>query len=563
MLNHRLMLKAEAEVEGVTADEIIRQDVGARGSRAVTRPVPTRRFFMLALLGFVPAALALGWPALLQVTAAWDVCLVVACAIDFFLAPRSVSVERVVEPVLSSGAPNRVTLRLEALGGGVTGEVRDTASGDHALAGNRQTFSLTDRLEVVWTLTPKVRGDVTLGPIALRLLGPLSLCARQVTVPLVQTVKIYPDLRALSRDALELARSHDADSKRLLRRPAEGREFESLREYRVGDDRRTLDWKATARRGRPMVRVYQPEKNQTVLLLIDCGRHMAGEVRGRRKLEHAVDAALRLAKVSLDQGDLVGVMTFGSTVKTWLPPRKGLEQLRAIAGQLYRAEATLEESDYGAALDRVFDKGSRRSLVVVLTDLMDLDTSGALVKRTLALVPRHLPLVASLLDEDLQARAKRMPETSGEAYERQVAARLEDDYRLTAARLRDAGARVVRASPAAFGPAAVNAYLDVEVERSALTVDASASGAQFSDCSGGSRRTVFFFLAALFFFFGAGAAGSLDAIRSWRVRMSLMHLSPTFFVSTLLTDVPTMTPSTGMALMNPRHRYMAATAASA
>jgi uncharacterized protein (DUF58 family) len=273
---------------------------------------------------------------------------------------------------------------------------------------------------------------------------------------------VYPDLSALGQDALTLAHAHAEASKRVVRRIAEGREFESLREYRLGDDRRALDWKATARRGKPMVRVHQPERNQTVLLLLDCGRHMAGEVAGRRKLEHAVDAALRLARVSLDQGDQVGLMAFGASVRTWLPPRKGLEQLRAIAGALYRVEAQLEESDYGAALDRAFARLSRRALVVVLTDLMDLDTSAPLVKRALQLVPRHLPLVASLLDEGVRAQALAVPQTEGDAYRRYVAARLEDDYRLTAARLRDAGARVVRAAPGAFGPAAVNEYLELK-----------------------------------------------------------------------------------------------------
>jgi uncharacterized protein (DUF58 family) len=419
-----------------------------------SRPVPTLLFFRLALFGFVPAVLAIAAPALVWVALAWDAALIALCVIDFLRAPRAVNVERFVEPVLSCGVRNRVTLRVDPP---LRGELRDTASAG-ALEGNRQPLAP----ELSWTLTPRVRGDVTLGPVAVRLTGPLGLCARQLTLDLVQTVKVYPDLSALTRDALALARAHDADARRLLRRPAEGREFESLRDYRLGDDRRALDWKATARRGKPMVRIFQPEKNQTVLLLVDCGRHMAGEVRGRRKLEHAVDAALRLAKVSLDQGDLVGVMTFGSAVKTWLPPRKGLDQLRAIAGELYRAEATLEESDYGAALDRAFSRGARRSLVVVLTDLMDLDTSAALVKRTLMLVPRHLPLVASLLDEDLETRALAVPQTTDGAYQRHIASRLEDDYRLTAARLRDAGARVIRAAPAAFGPAAVNEYLELK-----------------------------------------------------------------------------------------------------
>ncbi|MBK7858331.1 MAG: DUF58 domain-containing protein [Archangiaceae bacterium] len=422
-------------------------------------PAPTPRFFKLALLGLLPAVLAVAVPGLGYVTLAFDAALLALCALDFLLSPRGLKVERELDPVLSSGAANRVTLRLE---GRARGELRDTAGSGPSLEGNAQPFAVDGITTVSWWVTPRHRGDLSLGPLGVRLHGPLGLCARQLTLPLTQTVKVYPDLAALSREALVLATAHAESSKRVLRRPAEGREFESLREYRRGDDRRTLDWKATARRGRPMVRVHQPEQNQTVLLLLDCGRHMAGEIAGRRKLEYAVDAALRLAKVGVDQGDQVGVMTFASQVGAWRPPRRGLEQLRAVADVLYRVEASFEESDYGAALDLAFARTSRRALVVVLTDLLDIDTSAALVKRTLQLVPRHLPLVASLLDEGLQAAALAPPHTVDEAYQRQVAARLEDEYRLTAARLRDAGARVIRAAARDFGPAAVNAYLELK-----------------------------------------------------------------------------------------------------
>jgi uncharacterized protein (DUF58 family) len=210
------------------------------------------------------------------------------------------------------------------------------------------------------------------------------------------------------------------------------------------------------------VRVHRPERNQVVLLLLDCGRHMAGEVRGRRKLDHAVDAALRVAKVSLDQGDQVGVLAFGTDVKSWLPPRKGAEQLRAVTHALYRVEATLDESDYGSALDLAFRRGSRRTLVMVMTDLLDADTAASLARRTARLVPRHLPVIASMLDADLQRAAVAVPDTLSEAYQRVVAARLEDDSRHTVAKLRDAGALVVRSAPGDFGAAAVNCYLDIK-----------------------------------------------------------------------------------------------------
>lgn len=429
-------------------------------------PAPTPRLFALLALGLVPAGASAFWPELAWAAVAWDLAILLAGAGDFFLAPQADAVRaaRAVEPVLSAGVRNKVTLELfGARGAGrLRGEVRDALDPGPQLDGERQRFDFEDSARLVWHLTPLTRGDLRFGNLHLRLLGPLGLCARQVAVPAEVQVKVYPDLTALSRDALWLARTSDAPSTRLVRRPAEGREFESLREYRPGDDVRTLDWKATARRAKPMVRQHQPEKNQTVLLLIDCGRAMAGVVRGRRKLDHAVDAALRVARVSLDQGDQVGVMAVGATVKAWLPPARGNEQLRAITHALYRVEATLEETDWGRAFTLAFSQKVRRALVLLVTDLLDHEASRALVLRTRRLVPRHLPLVASLVDEDLSRLVQAIPDGVAAAHRRQVAARLEDDVLRTVAQLRDAGARVVRTHAGALGPAAVNAYLDVK-----------------------------------------------------------------------------------------------------
>ncbi len=433
----------------------------------MSRPVPTTRAVGFAAVALAPAVLAVAVGPLAWVALALDVALLVLLAVDFALAPKasSLAVTREVAPVLSSGVPNRVRLVVEQRPGAqreVRGEVRDSPPPGPDASGHRQRLAFRGRAAVDWRLVPKTRGDLDFGDVWLRLEGPLGLCARQERVALAQRVKVFPDLTALTKDAVKLSRASDDASRRVVRVRSEGREFESLREYRVGDDRRSIDWKATARRGKPMVRQHQPERNQQVLLLLDCGRHMAGEVLGRRKLDHAVDAALRLAKVSLDKGDLVGVLAFAADVKAHLAPKKGAEQLRAITQALYRVEASLEESDYGRALDRAFAKGVRRTLVVVLTDLLDADSSQALVNRTLRLVPRHLPLVVSLLDDEVREVATRVPRSEAEAYERQVAARLEGEVHSTVARLRDAGAQVLRAPARDFGPGAVNAYLDVK-----------------------------------------------------------------------------------------------------
>lgn len=425
--------------------------------------MPTRRALWLVGLGLLPAVLAVLAPGVGLLALAIDLAVLALVVADFLLAPRvsSLRIVRQVAPVISAGVTTRVHLRVES-DRPVYGELRDLVSPGPLVEGARQRLCCETEVTLEWRLTPMSRGDLLLGGVWLRMEGPLGLCARQASLPLTQTVRVFPELSALTRDALALARANADDARRVVRQRSDGREFESLREYRAGDDGRSIDWKATARRGKPIVRVHQPERNQQVLLVLDCGRHMAGTVGPRRKLDHAVDAALRLAKVSLDQGDQVGVLAFGTAVRAHLPPRKGAEQLRAIATALYRVEATLEESDVGAALDVAFARQHRRSLVVVLTDLLDADSSLALVRRSLRLVPRHFLLVAALVDDELRAAALDVPRTPASAYERLGASRLEAETSGVVARLRDAGAHVVRSTPGTFGAATVSAYLDVK-----------------------------------------------------------------------------------------------------
>lgn len=433
------------------------------------RPVPSTLAVAVLAAGLVPAVLAILAPGFAWAALALDLAVVGLCAVDFVLAPRgdALEVRRNVEDILSSGVANRVQIELESRAPArqMGGEVRDMVPPGVAVEGHRQRFVIDERsglTALTYRVTPPTRGDLHFGDVFVRLTGPLGLCSRQFRVPLQRTVKVYPDLTALSREALQLAQAQEAPADRTIRKPSEGTEFESLREYRPGDDVRTIDWKSTAKRARMMVRVHQPERNQPVLLFVDCGRHMAGVVGGRRKLDHAVDAALRLAKVSLDKGDLVGVVAFAREVKTFLPPRKGADHLRSITSALYGIEASLEESDYGKAIDFAFARQHRRTLVVLFTDLQDPETSSTLLARTLALRPRHLPLVVSLLDEDVARAATEVPREVQDAYVRQTATRLEDDYRKTTAQLRNAGALALRAPAGHFGAAAVNEYLRVK-----------------------------------------------------------------------------------------------------
>jgi uncharacterized protein (DUF58 family) len=430
--------------------------------------VPTDRAVAVLAIGMLPAVLGIVNARFGLLALGVDLGVAVLCVIDFLLAPEATALraERKTKSVLSSGVLNPVAIRLELKGRKpIQGTVRDSPPPEVASIGHRGNFKLdaaTPEAELTYKVLPSARGDLRFGDLHLRLLGPLGLCARQQTVRAAETVKVYPDLSALTRDALALARSAEQPSARTLRRFAEGREFESLREYRYGDDSRVIDWKATARRGKPIVRAYQPDRHQWVMILLDAGRHMTGRVAGRRKLDHTVDAALRLAKVSLDGGDQVGILSFATEIRSFLPPRRGRDHLRSIAESLYRVEPAFEESDYGGAVDFALRRIQKRALVVVLTDLLDPDSSAALVARALALRPRHLPLIISLLDEDLQTAATSEPKTVQEAYVRDAANRIEADYRLTAARLRNSGALLLRVPARTLSAETVNEYLRVK-----------------------------------------------------------------------------------------------------
>lgn len=239
---------------------------------------------------------------------------------------------------------------------------------------NGWSFVLEHGADLPYRIFPITRGDLTFSSAVMRAEGPWGLCERQIRFDVPSACQIFQ----ISLPSPQCTLSRQAQSRQ---RSASGEDQSRGPRIRGGVNTGTVtidtpyDWKATARRNRPLVRVHQPERNQTVLLLLDCGRHMAGELGARRKLDYAVDAVLRLAKV-LNHGDLVGVMAFGSTVMDRLPRRKG-RRIGRCADALYRVEATLEESDYGVAIDQALLHHCR-SLVVLLTDLLDAESSKAL-----------------------------------------------------------------------------------------------------------------------------------------------------------------------------------------
>jgi len=249
--------------------------------------------------------------------------------------------------------------------------------------------------ELRYQARPIARGEARFGQTELRVFSPLQLFQRKMLSGQPSPVRVYPNFRALARYTL-LATDNRLSQIGVLqvRRRGEGMEFHQLREYRQGDSQRAIDWKATSRTARLISREYEDEKDQRVLLLMDCGRRMASKDGELSHFDHTLNAALLLAHVALRQGDAVGMLTMGG-IHRYCEPRKSVAAVHAIMNRMYDVEPTLAVPDYQRAATEVMSQVRRRALVILLTNLRDEDDDGLLPALAL-LRSRHLVVLASL-----------------------------------------------------------------------------------------------------------------------------------------------------------------------
>ena len=308
---------------------------------------------------------------------------------------------------LSLGEREQVTVVVAAPGAkGLLAEVADHVPADLAPDARSVTseFDSAGRAVVTYSVEPPRRGAYAFGVVDIRSRRHGGLWWRQARVPLAEQVAVYPNTVAVRRHELRMRRGLmplSGARRALVRGSASS--LSSLRDYLPGDDVRRINWTATARRDSPVTMELEAERGQQLIILLDTGRLMTAPAGNLTKLDHAVNAALLLAWVAQSQGDRVGLGTFSDRVKNYLPPRPGQAQVRALNEVLYRLRGEYTEPDYGAALSMVATRAGRRSLVVVLTDLMEKESSRELVAHAVRLARRHAVLVVALTDPDLLA----------------------------------------------------------------------------------------------------------------------------------------------------------------
>ncbi|NUN50466.1 MAG: DUF58 domain-containing protein [Candidatus Brocadiae bacterium] len=428
---------------------------------------PTPRFLLLLLLGLAPAAMAAWDRTWLLAAGVWDAGLVLVLLIERVtgIRPAGIEFDRTLPAKVCLGEGNPCAAVVRNYGWlplhvrVVEGWPAEMAADPGELRGR---VGPQNALTLPYTLRPGGRGEFTLSPATVWVRSPLGLLERRFAFGDASRVRVYPNLKDLRRfDLLSRRGLLSQRGIRAVRRVGQGREFEHLREYVPGDELRSVDWKATARRRRPVTRVHETERGQNVLILLDAGRLMAASAAGLTRLDHAINAALMLGYVALRAGDRVGLSVFSSDVESFAPPRAGRAALAQLMNLLVPLQPRLSFSNYRAVVEKVMSKMRRRALVVIYTDLGDPESAGEIVQVFPRLRRAHLPLCISFRDPILE-RAASAPPPVGGLFEHVAAVELATERRRALRSLRAAGVEVADVAAEEMAVESVNRYLSMK-----------------------------------------------------------------------------------------------------
>jgi uncharacterized protein (DUF58 family) len=307
------------------------------------------------------------------------------------------------------------------------------------------------------------RGQYTIGPAYVRLVGRWGFAEAQQKFPLTTQCKVLPESlapsHALQKSALDEQRLLDQPIE--VRRRGEGTEFESLAEFRAGDDPRRIDWRSSARQRRMIVRRYQLEQHRDVLILLDTGRLMGSDTGNGTKLDRAVDAALLLARAALDHGDRCGVGVFDHKVRGYIPPIGGTAAFRAITESLYAISSQWLESNFAEMFATLETRHMKRSLVIVLSDVTDVETTERYRAALMALVRKHVVLFVAIKTPQLSELLEAPVKDARDAAQAATVLRLLRERELTLLNIERSGVQVLDCEPANITVPLLNQYIAI------------------------------------------------------------------------------------------------------
>ena len=421
----------------------------------------------------------------------WDALVLLAALLDGLRLPRAdqFSAARAWANTPTLDGETEIELTVENHGPVIV-ECRLVDDLPPALTASRATHKLIVFPRVParlrYRVEPRERGDWETGELYVRYRSPFGLVERWAKAPLLQTVRVYPALRNPEDQQIFLARSRQIDLQlRQIRQRGLGRDFESLREYREGDDLRDICWTATARRGSLITRQYQTERSQPVWIVLDCGRLMRSRVAAaatsrfapgsagtavghmHSKLDHACSAAVALAQLALYSGDRVGLLAYGQGIQQRLLPGRGAAHLRQLIELLAQVRAEPSEADHLRATAVLNRLQPRQSLILWITDLAETAMRPEVIDGAAQLLRRHVLLFVAMAQPEVELIAQTRPRNVEQMFRTAAAQEMAGRRELLLAHLHEQGALTLDLNPEALTSSVLNQYLTVK-ERAML-----------------------------------------------------------------------------------------------
>lgn len=425
--------------------------------------IPTGRLVALAALPLLLGGMSILSTAWIAPMVAVDLVLLVLVVVDVGISRHALKVGRRCGSIQAVGRPFEVELTLRNEGRReLSLRLVDTVPTADPQTHTVRVGALSE-LSLRYSAVISRRGAHRLGPVTVRVRSRLGLFDRQVRHEVGTDVRVYPTFRQLRSWGLLAREAQQRAPVRVRRRPGGESEFERLRPYVRGDSYRHVDWKATARRRTLVTREFGQEVNQNVLFLVDAGRMMSAEVHGRPMFDHALDAALTLGQVALRRGDRVGLVLYDDKIRAWCPPRGGARAGFGLIRASYDVFASDREPDHALAMRWIGQRVRRRSLVVLITSVIDDANAELLEKVASTMSRRHLPLCVWLRDPELEALAHRGQDEG--PFVAAAAAELLEERALQLERTERRGSLVLDVRPGDLTANLLASYLDIKARR--------------------------------------------------------------------------------------------------
>jgi uncharacterized protein (DUF58 family) len=432
---------------------------------------PRPPLLYLLALGILPLIMSLWFPGLAPLGIIYNLLVGGLAAVDLVLTPSksSILIERKVAGTLSVGARNPVRLLVQNRSrDALEVEITDDYPQPAEVIDLPQTATLGPwkENEFLYLLKPHQRGKAAFSRVHFRFPSRLKMWSMRGDRELVSDVNVYPDIRAVNEYELMAQKNRLSEmGLKMHRLRGQGSEFERLRDYRFEDEIRQVDWKATAKHNRLISREFNVERNQNIVILLDSGRTMRNESDGISHLDRGLNAAIMLSYIALGQGDNVALTAFSAQIERATKAVRGKPGVQTIVRHTFDLEATTDVADYALAVEDMRLRHRKRSLVILITHVVDEQHLNSVGQYFRTLVSPHLVLCVFLKDPAMSQLANRVPTGDIEAFQVAGAAEMQAAHTRQVAKLREAGVLVVETLPEHLTADVINQYLEVKARQ--------------------------------------------------------------------------------------------------